>query len=58
MALFDVGTFSHRSNQIEDLARHGLVPNDVVLTHWHYDHSINWVLFPEATIWIAAAEME
>ena len=58
MALIDVGTFPHRSNQIEGLARPRLAPSDVVLTHSHYDDSINWVLFPWATIWIGAAEMK
>jgi glyoxylase-like metal-dependent hydrolase (beta-lactamase superfamily II) len=31
---------------------------DVVLTHAHYDHSINYVLFDRATVWIGAKEME
>ena len=61
VALVDVGTFSHRANLIKGLARHGLTPDDVtdvILTHSHHDHSINWVLFPKATVWIGAGEME
>jgi glyoxylase-like metal-dependent hydrolase (beta-lactamase superfamily II) len=61
VALIDVGTFSHRKNLINGLARHGLTPadvTDVVLTHAHHDHSINWVLFPNARIWIGAGELE
>jgi glyoxylase-like metal-dependent hydrolase (beta-lactamase superfamily II) len=61
VALIDCGTFSHRSNLINGLKRHGLTPadvTDVVLTHSHHDHSINWVLFPEATIWIGSEELD
>ena len=61
IALIDCGTFSHRANLIDGLARHGLTPadvTDVVLTHSHHDHSINWVLFPKATIWIGSEELD
>ena len=61
IALVDVGTFSHRANLIAGLAQHGLVPRDVtdvILTHSHHDHSINWVLFPAARIWIGASELK
>ena len=60
VALIDCGTFSHRANLIAGLARHGLSPEevtDVVLTHSHHDHAINWVLFPRAKIWIGADEL-
>ena len=61
VALIDCGTFSHRSNLINGLQRHGLTPadvTDVVLTHSHHDHAINWVLFPAATIWIGSQELD
>jgi glyoxylase-like metal-dependent hydrolase (beta-lactamase superfamily II) len=61
VALIDCGTFSHRANLINGLQRHGLTPDevtDVVLTHSHHDHSINWVLFPKATIWIGGEELD
>jgi N-acyl homoserine lactone hydrolase len=61
VALVDCGTFSHRANLINGLKRHGLTPDevtDVVLTHSHHDHSINWVLFPKATIWIGGDELD
>jgi N-acyl homoserine lactone hydrolase len=61
VALIDCGTFSHRANLIAGLQRHGLTPadvTDVVLTHSHHDHSINWVLFPRATIWIGGDELD
>jgi glyoxylase-like metal-dependent hydrolase (beta-lactamase superfamily II) len=41
--------------------RLGVAPDDitdVVLTHAHYDHSVNFVLFDRATVWIGAKEIE
>jgi len=61
VALIDCGTFSHRANLINGLQRHGLTPEDVtdvVLTHSHHDHAINWVLFSQATIWIGGEELD
>jgi glyoxylase-like metal-dependent hydrolase (beta-lactamase superfamily II) len=61
VALVDVGTFSHRANLLAGLQRHGLAPaevTDVILTHSHHDHAINWVLFEKATIWLGAHEIE
>ncbi|MEM9360525.1 MAG: MBL fold metallo-hydrolase, partial [Pseudomonadota bacterium] len=51
IALVDVGSFGQRKLLIEHLERRGLKPadiTDVLLTHSHYDHAINWVLFPNA----------
>ncbi|MGH7153923.1 MAG: MBL fold metallo-hydrolase [Acetobacteraceae bacterium] len=59
--LIDVGTISLRALLIAGLAGHGLTPEqvtDVILTHAHHDHAINWVLFPEAHIWIGGAELD
>lgn len=61
VALIDVGTFSHRALLISGLEKHGLAPaqvTDVILTHAHHDHAINWVLFPEARVWIGAEELD
>lgn len=61
VALVDVGAFSMRRMLIEQLARRGLKPadvTDVLLTHSHYDHSVNWTLFRDARIVIAAQELE
>jgi len=61
VALIDVGTFSHRANLIRGLKTRGLKPTDVtdvILTHSHHDHAINWVLFPDATIWIGSHELD
>src|SRR5690606_32814711 len=40
---------------------HGLRPDDVtdvLLTHSHYDHSINWTLFRHARIAIGGGELD
>jgi N-acyl homoserine lactone hydrolase len=59
-ALIDVGAFSMRRGLIEQLAARGLKPadvTDVLLTHSHYDHSLNWILFRHARIVIGAKEL-
>lgn len=60
LALIDVGAFGHRKVLIAALAERGLKPadvTDVLLTHSHYDHALNWVLFPKARTVIADVEM-
>jgi glyoxylase-like metal-dependent hydrolase (beta-lactamase superfamily II) len=60
VALVDVGAFNYRKLLVERLAARGLTPadvTDVLLTHSHYDHSINWVMFPNAKIHIGADEL-
>jgi glyoxylase-like metal-dependent hydrolase (beta-lactamase superfamily II) len=59
--LIDVGAFNIRKPLKQQLRALGLAPDDitdVVLTHAHYDHSINFVLFPKATVWIGKEEIE
>lgn len=61
IALIDVGAFGIRKTLIERLAEHGLRPadvTDVLLTHSHYDHSINWTLFRHARIAIGDKELD
>jgi N-acyl homoserine lactone hydrolase len=61
VALVDVGAFSMRKGLVEQLARRGLKPadvTDVLLTHSHYDHSVNWTLFREARIVIGGGELD
>jgi glyoxylase-like metal-dependent hydrolase (beta-lactamase superfamily II) len=58
--LVDVGSFGVRKHLARQLKRHGVIPSqvtDVILTHAHYDHSVNFVLFDRATIWIGAEEL-
>ena len=61
IALVDVGAFGHRQLLIAALAERGLKPSDVtdvLLSHSHYDHALNWVLFPKARTVIADVEMD
>ena len=60
-ALVDVGAFGQRKLLLEHFQANALTPadiTDVLLTHSHYDHSINWVLFPKATIVIGDHELQ
>lgn len=59
--LLDVGAFGVRRMLKEHLSRQGVAPGDVtdiVLTHAHYDHAVNFTLFPNATVWIGEAELQ
>jgi N-acyl homoserine lactone hydrolase len=59
--LIDVGAFNIRKPLERQLSAFGIAPadiTDVVLTHAHYDHSINFVLFPNAAVWIGKQEIE
>lgn len=61
VALIDVGSFGQRQLLIDGLAAHGLTPGDVtdvLLTHSHWDHSVNWVMFPAARIVIGGDELD
>jgi len=60
VALVDVGSFSMRKSLMAQLAKRGVEPadvTDVILTHSHYDHSLNWILFRQARIIIGAREL-
>lgn len=60
VALVDVGCFAQRAMIGERLGARGVSPEqvtDVVLTHSHWDHSVNWVMFPKATVWVGADEL-
>ncbi len=60
VALVDTGSFGQRQVIIDRLAAHGLTPadvTDVLLTHSHWDHSVNWVMFPKARIHIDGGEL-
>lgn len=61
IALIDTGGFSMRTMLIKRLAERGVKPADVtdlLLTHSHHDHSVNWTLFSKARIVIGAHELE
>jgi glyoxylase-like metal-dependent hydrolase (beta-lactamase superfamily II) len=58
--LFDTGGFGERHVLLERLAAMGVSPEDVdtiVLSHFHFDHAINFVLFPEAEVMIHEREL-
>src|SRR5258708_9241228 len=60
IALVDTGGFGVRKLLMERLHRHGLKPADVtdlLVTHAHHDHCINWTLFSRARIVVGAAEL-
>ncbi|OZI74849.1 MBL fold metallo-hydrolase [Bordetella genomosp. 12] len=59
--LVDVGAFGVRHLLHQQLQACGVAPDaitDVVLTHAHYDHAVNFTLFPNATVWIGRRELE
>lgn len=61
VVLIDVGSFGQRQPIQDQLKAHGLTPRDVtdvLLTHSHWDHSVNWVMFPAARIVIGDLELE
>jgi N-acyl homoserine lactone hydrolase len=60
VAIVDTGPFGYRPLIRERLGKRGLKPSDVtdvLLTHCHHDHSVNWVMFQDARIVIGADEM-
>jgi N-acyl homoserine lactone hydrolase len=59
--LIDVGAFAVRPEFGRQLKAAGCAPEsvtDVVLTHAHWDHSVNYTLFPNADLWIGRVEMD
>jgi glyoxylase-like metal-dependent hydrolase (beta-lactamase superfamily II) len=61
VALVDTGSFGMRRLLVKRLADHDLQPSDVtdvLLTHAHHDHMVNWPMFREARIFIGAHELE
>ena len=59
--LIDSGNFGMRRLISERLDAHGLKPSDVtdvILTHAHYDHSINWPMFSASRVLIGRQELE
>jgi glyoxylase-like metal-dependent hydrolase (beta-lactamase superfamily II) len=57
----DTGNVSMRTMLVKRFAERGLKPSDItdlLLTHSHHDHSINWTMFSKARIVIGAHELE
>jgi N-acyl homoserine lactone hydrolase len=60
LVLVDTGSFGMRPLLATRLAEHGIEPadmTDILLTHAHYDHAANYLLFPRANVWISSAEL-
>ncbi len=58
-AVINTGNFGMRKLLIEGLRERGVRPadvTDVLLTHSHYDHAVNWTLFRHARIVIGETE--
>jgi N-acyl homoserine lactone hydrolase len=61
IAVVDTGGFSMRTMLLKRFAERGLNPKDVtdlLLTHSHHDHSVNYPMFPNARIVIGAHELD
>jgi N-acyl homoserine lactone hydrolase len=61
LALVDTGGFGLRWPLRAALADRGVAPGDVtdvLLTHVHYDHAVNALLFPRARVWISGADLD
>jgi N-acyl homoserine lactone hydrolase len=59
--LVDGGAFGVRPILLRKLGEKGLRPEDistVLLTHTHWDHAVNWTLFPDAEIVIGLIDLE
>src|SRR3954468_18515827 len=59
-ALIDTGGVCGGKLLVDELHKRGLKPGgvtDLLLTHAHHDHCINWPLFKDARIVIGAHEM-
>lgn len=59
--LIDTGHLGMRLLLKERLAQKGVTPaavTDLLLTHAHHDHIVNWPLFGHAQIFIGASELE
>lgn len=61
VGLIDAGSMSMRRLVMNRLSDHHLAPKDVtdlILTHSHHDHSINWTLFSKSRIVIGELELD
>lgn len=61
VVLVDTGSFSVRRTLLARLAERGIDRHavaDILLSHAHYDHMMNWTLFPNASVAIGEDELE
>ncbi len=60
IVVIDTGGFSMRTMLLKRFAERKVKPADVtdlLLTHSHHDHSVNWPMFPNARVVIGADEL-
>ncbi|MFC0406833.1 MBL fold metallo-hydrolase [Roseomonas elaeocarpi] len=60
VAVLDTGSFGLRRYLLQALRDRGVEPGDVtdlVLSHLHYDHVVNWPMFSAARITVGEAEL-
>jgi glyoxylase-like metal-dependent hydrolase (beta-lactamase superfamily II) len=60
VVVLDGGGHGQRGVLVAHLKERGLTPLDVtdlLLSHAHYDHCVNWPLFRQARIWIGRVEL-
>ncbi|MGC2330719.1 MAG: MBL fold metallo-hydrolase [Candidatus Acidiferrales bacterium] len=61
VGLIDTGSMGMRTMLIERLAKRRVAPeqiSDLLITHSHHDHVINWTLFSKSRIVIGGRELE
>jgi len=61
IAVLDTGGFGVRRRLLHQLRAAGVGPEavtDLLISHLHHDHVMNWPIFPNATPWVGEAEME
>ncbi len=61
IVLIDTGSFSVRQVLLRRLRERGIARTDVtdiLLTHSHYDHVMNWNIFPNARVAISSDELD
>jgi N-acyl homoserine lactone hydrolase len=61
VALVDAGPIGMRRTLIQRLSKRGVTPievTDVLLTHLHHDHAINWTLFSKSRIVVGRLELD
>lgn len=61
VVLIDAGSMGMRQIVMQRLSQRGIGPGevtDLLLTHSHHDHSINWTLFSQARIVIGSVELD
>jgi N-acyl homoserine lactone hydrolase len=59
--LVDTGSYNHRPRIVKRLAELGLRREDVtdvLVTHPHYDHCINYPFFPNARVYVSKIDLE